>query len=1620
MAEIKNIFRFLKEFNEISNPVITEIKNQNWHLSISDIPSIQEIKTVFNRHEMDGLTYLIIKRPIILPCPKPPDLLSDWIKSDWSNSSINKIEVFQKVVREDFDKEGKVIYTDEIFESDIKRVDSFKEWNQNRDKWLEIALPKERGLELYNRLFRLYSDIKKESESVELMLGDGNICWNTVEMNINHPVLLQKVQLEFNAHVPEFRIFCEEKKTEIYTPMLRVISSINQKMLSDIVRDTEETEYDISDFQNTIPLYERIINVIDNQGRYVEDESENYEFATIHSAPKLFLRKRTLGFSNFIDGILEELEAKKKNDLPVFFDPMIGVYPKGNQKETLDTSWNHSGIDEDVLLTLPANTEQLRIVKYLEKYGAVLVQGPPGTGKTHTIANLIGHLLSKGNSILITSHTEKALSVVKEKVYKDKYNSDLNLQNLCISLLTSTSEKKEMDNAINEIAEKGTTLDLNLSKEKIDKLEKERKTLIKGSIRLSEELIRVRSSEYKDLIYNNSTIKPIDAAKFLNEGNGLFDYIKGSSNNDEVGLPITSQELLYLYNTNDKVNSNDENLLKGDYPDKGKLLIPKEFSELVDERNELIFKLKNNMRTNEFFTQIVASKKQELLEEGKNLLSHLEKFENFEKIIIDKTLKDPTYTILWQELIGEIESVEELYEPYRKLKFNDDFIYPENIINNESLKILKDIIETNKEKPIGMLTKKNWKELKRKVTINEKTIELRNDFVKLYEILMYEIQKNDVVKRIKKLLFGVVEIEDNLLNDFENKIRKYKDRIIFSLNWYKVQCVDYFIKIEESTVSINEKAFINKNSIFELDDVTKMLKLTVDELQYCIYKDRLHEIDTILDYQINYLSQFKGYNYYASDLYSALETYNKLRYENFYDSLIEFIKKKEMVDLREQLISKIREIAPLLAINIEKRDGIHGSNEIPENFENAWKYFQLRNQIERLDQIDPNEIRIKIEENNEKLLKNSQLLAHEKAWFNQISKQSVQQNQALQGWRDTIKQIGKGYGKNTQVFRAKARELMPLCQSAIPVWIMPLNRVVENFNPRKNKFDVIIIDEASQANILSLAALYLGKKVIIVGDDEQVSPDSFGIKTEEVNALVAQHLEGIPNNHLYNSMTSLYDMAKSSGFKPLMLTEHFRCIPEIIEFSNKLSYNGKIKPLRDGSDILIKPPLVEYRVPNGRRNDKKINESEVSHIVSIIQAMVEMEEYKNQTIGVISMLGSEQSIDIEKKLQIEIDPLVYEERLIQCGTPSQFQGDERDIIILSIVDSPNEKTGPLRLLNEDGNNDKNRKKYNVAVSRAKNQLWVVHSLNPEIDLKPEDLRLKLINYAMNPSKENNGLLSKSESPFEFEVMEYLLNLDYKVIPQFKVGAYRIDMVIQYEDRKVALECDGERYHTSENLQSDLARQAILERLGWRFIRIRGSEYYRDKKKAMNGVIKRLNEYDINPVYNFKDDNINKSGSIIEKLKKLAMKYREGEVNTAKSNNKNTADKKILDKNNEDFENIYDEKIMLSQNSDNKILSQNLTKEKKKINKKTKPMTENPISFEKQIEDTIHQLEFFDSPVEKNTVYSKPVFDFRNATSNAVVENSKTKTAKSKNATKTTIKNDKKKLQNPKFDFRNNK
>src|SRR5262249_2079395 len=163
----------------------------------------------------------------------------------------------------------------------------------------------------------------------------------------------------------------------------------------------------------------------------------------------------------------------------------------------------------------------------------------------------------------------------------------------------------------------------------------------------------------------------------------------------------------------------------------------------------------------------------------------------------------------------------------------------------------------------------------------------------------------------------------------------------------------------------------------------------------------------------------------------------------------------------------------------------------------------------------------------------------------------------------TVKKIGKGTGKRAPRLMAEARRQMAQCRSAVPVWAMPLARVVENFDPRTTRFDIVVIDEASQSDVMALVALYLGRQVLAVGAEEQVIPGAVGQNLTAVEQLIAPYLKDVPNGHLYDGQTSVFDLARASFGGTICLREHFRCVPEIIQFSNALSYDGRLKPLRD-------------------------------------------------------------------------------------------------------------------------------------------------------------------------------------------------------------------------------------------------------------------------------------------------------------------------------------------------------------------------------------------------------------------------------------------------------------------------
>ena len=454
--------------------------------------------------------------------------------------------------------------------------------------------------------------------------------------------------------------------------------------------------------------------------------------------------------------------------------------------------------------------------------------------------------------------------------------------------------------------------------------------------------------------------------------------------------------------------------------------------------------------------------------------------------------------------------------------------------------------------------------------------------------------------------------------------------------------------------------------------------------------------------------------------------------------------------------------------------------------------------------------------------------------------------QHLHAWVQAVRKIGKtGKGKRALKFRKEAQIQMERCKSSVPCWIMPLYKVAETVNPEKGMYDYVIVDEASQLGADAIFLLYISKKIIIVGDDKQVSPEYVGIDSNAMLPFIKKHLNGIPFANFYGTDFSFFDHAKIFCKGKTVLREHFRCMPEIIEFCNKHFYapeGNKLYPLKQYSENRLKP-LRNIYCQNGYVDgtyQNITNKVEAEAIADKVLELTSHENYSGKSFGVIHLQGNKQGQLIENQIIRRIGEIEYKKRQIICGNSANFQGDERDIIFLSLVTANNHNRSAL-VKPED------ERRFNVAVSRAKEQLWLVHSVQLEDLSNSNDLRYKLLNHFLNykPKQINSShsikrMIGTQPEPFEswFEVDVYndILTHDYdKVIPQYEVaqGRYRIDLVVILSNGiKIAVECDGDKYHGAEQFQDDIMRQKVLERCGWQFFRVRGSEYYSNRQSAL--------------------------------------------------------------------------------------------------------------------------------------------------------------------------------------------
>jgi very-short-patch-repair endonuclease len=443
-----------------------------------------------------------------------------------------------------------------------------------------------------------------------------------------------------------------------------------------------------------------------------------------------------------------------------------------------------------------------------------------------------------------------------------------------------------------------------------------------------------------------------------------------------------------------------------------------------------------------------------------------------------------------------------------------------------------------------------------------------------------------------------------------------------------------------------------------------------------------------------------------------------------------------------------------------------------------------------------------------------------------------------------IKQIGKGTGIRARRFRRDAREAMSDSYAAVPCWIMPTWRVSESRPAELGSFDLVIVDEASQSDIGALPALLRGKKLLIVGDDKQVSPTAAFVEERKILQLRHNFLGDQPFASMVLPGGSLYDLANAMfpGTR-VMLQEHFRCVEPIIRFSMRF-YTEPLIPLRvPKMSERLDPPLIDIYIPEGKKTKKKTNEEEAAVIVDEIERLTRDPSYANRTIGVVSLLGPQQAHRIQKLLLERIGEAAFVRHQIACGDSGTFQGKERSIMFVSLVASPPRPAAQTARAAQ--------QRFNVALSRARDRMYLVRSVDSS-RLNPKDLKSQIIAHFEDPMRgrdtDREELIALCQSGFERNVFTRLTKLGYRVTPQVSAGPYSIDLVVEgLNDRRLAIELDGDQYHPPEQWHDDLRRQRALERVGWTFWRCWGSSFLLDPDGCMEELLKVLEHLEIDRI-----------------------------------------------------------------------------------------------------------------------------------------------------------------------------
>ncbi|SHL12374.1 AAA domain-containing protein [Selenomonas ruminantium] len=954
--------------------------------------------------------------------------------------------------------------------------------------------------------------MKRDGESEEVILANGIFC-DALNLAVCHPILTRRVKFGFDADSNTVFIKDTDVEPELYTDVLKALNAVNLQELNSLQETLVENDYHPLDRNDTPGFLKVLIRQLSSDSLYsdngVPDDWKQHNRFLLYNAPCFIIRKRQDGTVRAIEKITEAIESGveiPKTLIDLVSGGKADVPPEEKEYSIEEQLAMVGGESVDVLLSKEANREQLEIAQRIENYNAVLVQGPPGTGKTHTIANLLGHFIAQGKSVLVTSHTTKALDVLKDKIAPG-------LQSLCVSLLDDSN--KDMETSVEGITSFMSQYSSSSIKKEMETIGEERKSIIAGLANVRKRIFMSIQKECASITYQGESLTPTEAAKYVAMNQEKLDYIPGTVKVDSA-LPLTYDELVELYRSNEIITDTDATELSYDLPSPDELLTVTEFEELcrqlanveahiesINRGGKLCVKASVEQQSIQFqlfgrgFSIDYPNK--ESLKALKDYCSQYGEIKPWQQAVVVDGKAGGGFRNRWESLIQQINVTNDLSARLAGKGLGKSVVFAEGIFADDLLEPLKEAkgyFDENGKLPFmfSILHKTCDKALK-SVRVSGKVPSSSEDCELAILTIELRAARNICNNFWNELLVPYGVSEFNMLGPQpERAASQYTNSISRYLNW---TITDYaaFSKLLKN-VGFPE---YDVCGISELDSdqtaLTKRLKAIDETILLCCdvcmdvwslaeYKEKLEQLSQIVtkDNRVN--------SDILQNIYHAITARDIERYGSSLGQLVTVYDKYNVLFKRNDYLKRLRPYAPDWAEAINTHEGIHGESLVRSDIMDAWKWRQLSMLIEEITLTPLSEYQAESRRLSKAYRKITAEYAEKSGWYRLLLKTEADLDlqQALQGWRALVKKIGKGTGKRAPKLKAEARKLIGKCQNAVPAWIMPIHKAMENLNPAKNIFDVVIVDEASQSDISSLAILYMGKKLIIVGDDKQVSP----------------------------------------------------------------------------------------------------------------------------------------------------------------------------------------------------------------------------------------------------------------------------------------------------------------------------------------------------------------------------------------------------------------------------------------------------------------------------------------------------------------------------------------------------